>query len=269
MENSFQTSFIPKKPTTTSGTASVASKRTSISMVVAIFILVVVVLSTVGLYLYKNYYLLKQKETLSANLFKIRDSFDKDTIANLESYDKHSTVAKQLLTSHVVLTPLFQLINELTLTSIQYTKFDHRTVGNIFSVKMSGIARDYKSIALQADVFNTKQGAMFKDVIFSNITKDKNNYVTFDIEFNVDPALLSFSNNIVSKQSQPAVNTTSTIVPTPTESPVTQTVVNDSTTPPTTTKPTTTTPTTPSQTTTTTPTTTSGSDKLSNTITTQ
>jgi len=200
MENSFQTSFIPKKPGIAGNTTSVKTKTTSISMTVSIFILVVIVFSTVGLFLYKNYYLLKTKESLSTSLFKIRDSFDKNTITELETYDKHTTVAKQLLEGHIVLSPLFDLINELTLTSIQYIKFDHQTTGNVFSVKMSGIAKDYKSIALQADVFNTKKGLMFKDVIFSNLTKDKNNYVTFDIEFNVDPALLSFSNNISTVQ---------------------------------------------------------------------
>jgi hypothetical protein len=65
---------------------------------------------------------------------------------------------------------------------------------------MSGIARDYKSIALQADVFNTNEGRMFKDVVFSNITKDKNNYVTFNVEFNVDPKLLSYGNSITNKE---------------------------------------------------------------------
>ena len=153
-----------------------------------------------GLYLYKNYVLVKSKADLSANLFKIRDSFDKDTIAELEMYDKRTTVARDILSKHVVLSPLFETINKLTLSTIQFTKFEHKTVKDLFSVKMSGIAKDYKSIALQADVFNNeKDGQMFKDVIFSNLTKDKNNFVTFDVEFSVSPTLLSYENNISNK----------------------------------------------------------------------
>lgn len=200
MENSFQTSFIPKKPIVANGAVSGGAKNSSnIFVVVSILIFVITGLLAGGLFFYKDY-LLKDKEKLSSNLFKIRDSFDKDTIAELEFYDKRVSVAKQVLSNHIVLSPLFDLVNKLTLSSIQYTKFEHRSNNNVFSVNMSGIARDYKSIALQADVFNTNEGRMFKDVIFSNITKDKNNYVTFNVEFNVDPKLLSYGNSITNKE---------------------------------------------------------------------
>ena len=197
MENSFQTSFIPKKPIIQNGaTSSKSNSTTSISMVVSVFILVVMLLAAGGLYAYKEFVLLKDKQALSENLKKIKESFNKDTITELEMYDKRTTVARQVLEGHTVLSPLFEKINELTLSSIQYTKFEHKITNNLFSVRMSGIARDYKSIALQADVFNTDKGRVFKDVIFSNLTKDKSNFVTFDVEFNVDPTLLSYANNI-------------------------------------------------------------------------
>lgn len=186
---------------------------TSITMVVSVFIFVVMMLACGGLYWYKNFYLIKTKQQLSESLAKIRESFDKDTIAELELYDKKTTVSREVLNDHIVLSPLFDLIDELTLSSIQYTKFSHTTLNNTFSVSMSGIARDYKSIALQADVFNTAKGKMLKDVIFSNLTKDKNNFVTFDVEFDVDPALLSYSNNITNGLSNTTVNTPETTTP--------------------------------------------------------
>ena len=203
MENSFQTSFIPKKPILSGNTplSSTSSSTTSITMVVAVFIFIVMAAGAAGLYVYKNYYLIKNKDELSASLSKIRGSFEKDTISELELFDKRTSVAKEVLKGHVVLSPLFETINSLTLTTIQYNTFEHSTVKDIFSVKMSGVARDYKSIALQADIFNSPKGKMFKDVIFSNLTKNKNNYVTFDLEFSVDPALLSYLNNISNSKS--------------------------------------------------------------------
>lgn len=223
MENSFQTSFIPKKPIISNTTSSGGGKTTSISMVVSVFILVVMLLAFGGLYVYKNFYLLKNKETLSANLFKIRDSFNKDTITELEIFDKRTSIAKQILDGHVVLSPLFEKINELTLSSIQYTKFEHKISNDLFIVNMSGIARDYKSIAIQADIFNADKGQAFKDVIFSNLTKDKNNFVTFDVEFSVDPSLLSYSNNITNS---PTETPTPTPVQSPTTTPNPSTTVN-------------------------------------------
>lgn len=206
MENSFQTSFIPKKPIIANGaTSSKSSSVISISMVVSIFILVVMLLAAGGLYFYKEFILVKDKQALSDNLKKVKESFNKDTVTELEMYDKRTTVARQVLEGHIVLSPLFEKINELTLSSIQYTKFDHKITNNLFAVQMSGIARDYKSIALQADVFNTDKGAVFKDVIFSNLTKDKNNFVTFDVEFDVDPSLLSYANNITGIEPAPVL----------------------------------------------------------------
>lgn len=195
MENSFQTSFIPKKPIIDNGMSSSRDKTTSISMVVSVFILITAISATAGLFLYKSY-LQKNKEQLSSNLSKVRDSFDSKTISELEMYDKKSTISKNILESHIVLSPLFKLINDLTLSSIQYTKFEHSTDSGVFIVKMSGVARDYRSIALQADIFNSDKGKMFKDLIFSNLTRDKSNYVTFNVEFTVDPSLLSYSNNL-------------------------------------------------------------------------
>ena len=197
MENSFQTSFIPKKPIETNDRNT--KKPVSIFSIASIIILVVVALASGGLFLYKGY-LNSQKDNLSTSLTKIRDSFEKDTINELELFDKRSTAAKELLNSHIVLSPVFELLGSLTIPSIQYTKFDHETTDKGFIVKMSGLARDYKSIALQADVFNSAKGRYFKNVVFSNLLKDKNNYVSFDIEFTVDPSLLSYEKNISLEQ---------------------------------------------------------------------
>lgn len=194
MENTFQTSFIPKKPINTSG--AVDRKPTSLITVLSIIVLLVVGISAGGLFIYKNY-LIKQKSVLSNSLQKIKDSFEKDTIDELDLYDKRVNASKQVLSNHIVLSPMFKLLGELTIPEIQYTKFDHINNERGFSVKISGIATDYKSIALQADVFNSAKGRSFKDVVFSNLIKDKNNKVIFDLEFSVDPSLLSYEKNIL------------------------------------------------------------------------
>jgi len=193
MDNSFQTSFIPKKPVT----ANIKSTRppTSILTTFAFLVLILVGVASGGLYLYKNY-LNNQKHVLSDSLQKVRNSFDRDTINELELYDKRANASQKILGNHIVLSPMFTLLGDLTLPSIQYTKFDHQSTPKGFVVKMSGTATDYKSIALQADVFNSAKGRSFKNVVFSNLTKDKSNNVNFEVEFLVDPSLLSYENNL-------------------------------------------------------------------------
>lgn len=200
MENSFQTSFIPKRPIA-APSAKANRPPTSIFTILAFLLLILMGAASGGLFLYKNY-LIKQKEVLSESLAKVRNTFEQDTIDELELYDKRVAASEKILGSHIVLSPMFTLLGSLTIPSIQYTKFEHQTNASGFVVKMSGVAIDYKSIALQADVFNSAKGRYFKNVVFSNLAKDKTNNITFDLEFNVDPALLSYEKNMALEQIQ-------------------------------------------------------------------
>ena len=199
MENSFQTSFIPKKPITEAPVKATGGGSVNFFTVIAVFILIVAGGVSGGLYLYKNI-LVSQKASLSASLLKGRDNFEKDTIDELELFDKRASAAKDVLSSHLVLSPMFDLLGSLTIPSIQYTKFEHNTTDSGFSVKITGVASDYKSIALQADVFNGAKGRFFKNVVFSNLIKDKSGSVVFTCEFIVDPALLSYERNVLLQQ---------------------------------------------------------------------
>ncbi len=194
MDNSFQTSFIPKKPITSVGGRTNSGAPTSLFTVMAIIVLIVVGGASAGLYLYKNY-LTKEVESLSASLKIVRDSFEEGTIEELSLYDKRIDSSRLLLSNHIVLSPMFEKLGTLTLPTIQYTNFEHSLNGDIFSVKMAGIASDYKSIALQANVFNADKGRYFKNVVFSNLVKDKNNKVKFNIEFDIDKSLMSYVEN--------------------------------------------------------------------------
>ena len=274
MENSFQTSFIPKKPIVPAPSAAPLSTphTKSIFSILSVGLLILVGVTAGGLFLYKNY-LTNQKEVLSQSLVRARDSFERDTILELETFDKRMSASKKILTSHIVLSPLFTLIGELTIPSIQYTKFEHQmTDKGLFYVKMTGTARDYKSIATQSEIFNSSKGRYLKSVVFSNLTttevkeKDtKKTSIGFNVEFIVDPVLLSYEKNLlVSKTpraTEPATSSTTleqspSVVPTPnapTEIPLTtQTPVEINLTP----TPTVTTPAKATTTTTKTPTTT-------------
>lgn len=205
MDNSFQTSFIPKKPIIASDDRK---ERTSIGLfgIFAIIILIAVLLASGGLFFYKDY-LSNKRDSLSSSLSSTRDNFDEKTIKELDTYSKRAISAKSVLNNHIVISPLFRLIEDITIPQIQYTKFDHSSDKDVFKVKMSGVSKDYKSIALQADMFNNEKNGSFKNVIFSNLTREFGENVNFDVEFSVDPSLLSYEKNIL----------TGKIIDTPTE----------------------------------------------------
>lgn len=189
MENSFQTSFIPKKPMATGTTGR--EPRNFLSLL-AIFLLIVSILASGGVYLYKSY-LTKQEISLSASLSATRGSFEKDTIDDLELFNKRTEAARKILANHTILSAMFARLGEVTIPSVQYITFNQQTGTSGFTVNIKGIAKDYRSIALQSDAFNTVKGRSFKNVLFSDLTKDKDNNVTFSLKFEVDPALLSYT----------------------------------------------------------------------------
>jgi hypothetical protein len=216
MENSFQTSFIPKKPIDSSASSK---EPVSLFLIISIFLLVVSAAASAGLYFYKIY-LVKQRDSSSASLSSIRDSFEKSTIDDLDLFNKKTDIANKILNNHIVFSPMFNLLGDITIPAIQYTKFEQENVNGTFYVKMEGLAKDYKSIAIQADIFNGERGQYFKNVIFSNLTKDKTNNISFNLEFDVDPILLSYiKNSSLSK----VTDSNNPIIPT---NPLPQGVVN-------------------------------------------
>lgn len=204
--NSFQTSFIPKKPIT-----SVVSYRepTSLFSIIAAFILFVSIVAPIGLYFYKTF-LTNNKASLSAQLLSSRGSFEKETIDQLNLFNKRIEVSKQVLSKHIILSPIFTLLGSITIPSIQYTKFTQLTNLTGFSVDMEGLASDYKSIAVQSDIFSSTKGSSFKNVLFYNLTKDKNNNISFSLKFDIDPSILNYQNNISANPSDTSNNPSTT-----------------------------------------------------------
>jgi len=192
MENSFQTSFIPKKPMAASSRPFTKEPRSLFSYI-AIFLLISSLLASGGLFLYKAY-LNNKKDISSKSLTEVRGSFEKATIEELEEYNSRTNIINELLNKHIVLTPLFKLLEENTIPSIQYTNFEQQEKGGSYKVQINGLATDYRAIAMQADVFNTPKGQMLENVVFSNLAKTKSNNVSFDLEFSVNPSLLYYEN---------------------------------------------------------------------------
>lgn len=200
MENSFQTSFIPKKPIYNGDRKKETRGPIGILSIVAIVTTLSVCLWMGGVFFYKNL-LIKQKETLSQSLLISRESFEKDTITELELFNKKVDISKELIKNHYILSPFFEKLSEVTIPSIQFTKFEYQLTGNLFVIKMSGLAKDYTSIALQAKEFNQMKSYYFKNVVFSNLvlSENENNkgYISFDISFTIDKSLLSYENNLI------------------------------------------------------------------------
>lgn len=194
MENSFQTSFIPKKPIIVNDKPK--KESTSIFSVIAIIILVLSVLISGLLFGYK-FYLNNQIVELSKQLLQAKDSFEKDTIEELNTFNERTKSAKDILNNHVAFSKVFEVLGKITIPEVQYTKFESQINDKgILVVNVNGLASDYRSIAVQADVFSSSKGSAFKNVLFSNLSKNKDNTISFNLEFNVERSVYLYSKSL-------------------------------------------------------------------------
>lgn len=193
MENSFQTSFIPKKPV---DDVIKRKHHTDLFTVISILLLVITILASGSLYVYKVY-LEKNKESLSSSLEKSRVSFEEETIKQLESFDKRASSAKEILANHKVVTPLFTLLEDITIPNVQYTKFTKESTKEGTTIKIEGVSKDYGSIAVQSDIFNSTKGRFFDNIVFSDLLKGTDGLVNFKLSFTVNPDLLSYEKSLL------------------------------------------------------------------------
>ncbi len=175
---------------------AVASQPIGFLLVVSIFALFTVIIASAGLFFYKNI-INNNIKKMEASLETARNRFEPATITRLQTLDKRLKSSIEILDKHIVVTPIFSVLQEITMKTVRYTKFSYDFGTDKDAkvlVKMSGLAVGYRSIALQSDLFTKKADLI--DPVFSNLTLDNNGNVAFDLEFAVKPSLVGYKESL-------------------------------------------------------------------------
>ncbi len=190
IEKDFQTSFIPKKPLAQDRVSR--EKPISILNVIATIIFFASLSVGVVFYFYKLS-LADSIQKMANDLERAQAAFEPTLIYELETLDRRITASQEILDRHISVTPIMTGLSAITLKSVQFTDFDFG-VGtdnkNIIEVTLKGKAKSYTAIALQAE--ELKKQPAFIDPIFSNLSLDTKGNVVFDLNFEVDPAFVSY-----------------------------------------------------------------------------
>mgnify|MGYP000856046212 FL=1 len=192
MEQNFQTSFIPKKPIIEDTTKS--STSSSFFVIITVLIFVTVVLAYGGLFLYSNI-LTKNITAKKEQLDRANERFEINRINELKLLDKRLKAGGKVLDKHISISPIFEILQEITMKTVRYTKFAYEVTdkGEI-NVKMNGQALGYRYIALQADLFSKEKNLI--EPVFSNLSLDDKSNVNFDLTFAVDPSLVDYEQKL-------------------------------------------------------------------------
>jgi len=192
METKFQTSFIPKKPTI----VEVSSTGSSVSLflVLSIFIFVATAMFSGFVYFYKvnrvNYL---NQVIASVNESHTRQS-DEITTQNLIALDGKIKMVKNIVDNHNALSNMLtelqgKIVDGIRLSSLNYTAVSGE---NINSLKLSGMARNFKTIDAQATVLRNSNSTflnpVFSDFVLNNVT----GAVSFSLTCNVKPSAINY-----------------------------------------------------------------------------
>lgn len=195
MDKEFQTSFIPKKP--------IVEERVSTRRPVGLlnFIVTIIFIGSIvaagGAYAYELS-LKKSVSDMDAQLVLAREHFDDAAITEMQNLDKRLHASDQILSSHIMISPIFMALQSLTLKTVSFTRFDYKintdTGKTKVEITMSGKATSYEAIALQSD--SLAQNKYIKDPVFSNLNLDEKGRVTFDLSFIVDPTFINYKDTL-------------------------------------------------------------------------
>jgi hypothetical protein len=203
MEQNFQTSFIPKKPIIEDKVQP--KKSMSFLTVFTVILFLSVVLSFGGLYFYKTV-LAQNIKSQEEQLNVARQRFEVSTIAELQTLDKRLKASNKILDKHITISPIFKLLQEITMKSVRYTQFGYSIgLNDTILVKMTGEAEGYRAIALQADLFSANKN--LKNPVFYNLTLQEKGGVVFNLDFSVDPSLVNYKQTLEKERALPPVQT--------------------------------------------------------------
>lgn len=198
MEPKFQSSFIPKGPVSSSpltpDTPFKKTHRKSLFGTIAALLFTLSVLAAGGLFGYKIF-LDKQIEQMGSSLERAKETLQPEVIDKLVRLDNRILSTNKLVSSHRVIVPLFEFLEEATLQSVRFSEFSYMENPEGLEVLLKGEARGYAALALQSEAFNNS--GYFSEAVFSNLSLNQVGNVTFSFKAKITPSLLSYEREVV------------------------------------------------------------------------
>lgn len=193
METKFQTSFIPKKPITTQ-VAVRTSSPISVFFLIGVVLFIGSIAGAGGIIVWQQQLDAKQ-ESLKAEVEKQKKQFDSDFLGVLKQKTNKISSAKELLNNHLSVSDVFNMIGAITVENVRYKNFklSYDPKGNKpVDIAMSGEAKNYETIAYQADVLADNK--YLHNAYLASPQLQANGYVSFALTGIVDPSDIKYVN---------------------------------------------------------------------------
>lgn len=204
MAPNFQSSFIPKE--TITGKTSISSDRSILSFL-GVLLLIISILASVGLFVYKGM-LGGELESLKSDLALAESAIDKKAVEEITVFNRKINLIKEILGRHQASSNFLTILSSTTVSGVGFKEFryNHLATG-VLEVMLRGEASNYKALALQENILsNTKE---IKSSKFSNLLLVEGNKVGFELSLTIDPSVVIY-NPIIPTTTPSIATTTST-----------------------------------------------------------
>ncbi len=196
MEPKFQSSFIPKGPISSTIPSAPTGRKTqekSLFSFLAWIIFNISVVLALGMFGYK-FYLKYSIDQMGVDLENARATLQSEVINELTRLDNRITSSRELILAHQSLSPLFAFLEVSTPRTVRFNEFRYSVTPQGLELAMTGEARGYAALALQAEIFD--KSPYFKNSIFSDLMLNTKGDVTFSFKAIVDPSLVSYGREV-------------------------------------------------------------------------
>lgn len=198
METKFQTSFIPKKPLVTEQKIVTVKSGTNVLMIVGALIFLASLAGAVYSVVWKNV-LIKQRDEYKAQLIESQNRFNTTLIENLKKVNTKIDLAKLMLNNHLATPEIFDIISSLTTENVRFNTFSFTAPskdGEGVKVSLSGVAKDFYTIAFQSDVFGKSsvygKQKLLKDPVVSDVSETENGSIKFGFNATINPVDIQY-----------------------------------------------------------------------------
>jgi hypothetical protein len=157
---------------------------------VGYFVLILSLLLAIGMFTY-DYYLNARRLSLATKIEEAGAAINTGTVADLVQLRDRLVTGKQLLDNHIAISPLFNLLEKLTLnpvrlSTMQITIIDDQKA----ALSLKGTALSLNALAVESQTFGREEG--IEDAIFSGLVLGKAGAVEFSVTAKVEPTLLRY-----------------------------------------------------------------------------
>jgi hypothetical protein len=182
-------------------------------MAIAVLVFIASLIGVGGAYFWKQY-LLSQQASYKTQLAEREKQFNLDLVEQLKQVNVQIDTARQLLTKHIAMSQIFEIVQRMTVSDIRFTSLEvagPTAQKNGASLSMHGYGKDLSAVAFQSDVLGqlAQYGLqkIIKNPMISDPVLDANGSVSFGFSATIDPASLSYTQLVTGADTTEATST--------------------------------------------------------------